>query len=322
MPTGSIAFTVTQFGLRATLPIVKISDSRYIALLGCSHTIFKRCVCLVLQADIVTMGNEGGRLPVYHCLSSSEGDHCMLVFPHLACERKLKWKLKDIHISLRPAYREGSAVTQMRIARLMASSPQRPYQVTPAAVGRWEREFGRQHRGQRLVLSDVHMPPLPWSGSPPVVLLFERHGGLFSLEQWITLTLGKCPILGSTHQLSESGGDASNPHTPPPESHPFGNHYAIVHYGPERDSFWSPDALSCASIHSCEHDHLDFARHPNYPHSPVYTTEMTNIGGLIFRLEVRQSPLHPTALALDFYPRDLNVQWSLWDELDEAPVTE
>lgn len=287
-----------------------MSESRCIALLGSSQTSWGWCVCLVLQSDNAALGNEGGQLPVYHCLSSAIDGRCMLISPHLVCERKLKWKLKDVYIALRPAYREGSVAPRMSIARLMASSPQRPYHFTPAAVGRWERDFDLHYQGQRLVLSDVHMPPLPWTGSSPVVLLFQRHRGS-SLSEWITLTLGNCTVQGATGQIPETGGDTSVPHTPSPKSHPPGKHYAIVHYGSKRDSFWSPDVLSCASTHSCEHDHLELTRPPNYSHSPVYTTNLGESDGLWFRLEVRRSSLHPMALVLDFYPLEFNPQRTL-----------
>ena len=168
------------------------------------------------------MRNERGRPPVYHCLSSPKGSHYMTIDAKLASE--LKCKLKDIHISLRAAYREGSANPRMSIARLMAGSPLRPYQFTLAAVARWERPYGPPGREQRLVLSDVYMPPLPWTISSPIVLLFKEHA-LFGSESWLTLTLGRCTVQSSTIRLSEDSCDTSNPSS---ESRPFGKHYAVA----------------------------------------------------------------------------------------------
>ena len=182
----------------------------------------------------------------------------MFIHPKLASQ--LEWKLKDIHISLRPAYREGSISPLMCIARLMASSPQRPYQFTPAAVGRWERAYGRQYLMERLVLSEVLMPRPPWTGSSPLVLFFKCHTPGY--ESWLTLTLGRCTVRDSAIQSSKDDSDASIPNTPSPESRPLKYHYAVVRRNLLQDSFWSSDALSFASSHSCVNDHLDFIHIP------------------------------------------------------------
>ena len=258
MPTGPIASTITQFGLRVTLPVFKVAELRYIALLGCSHINSygtEALVCLVLQGDITDVRNKQERPHVYHCLTSYRDEHCILIGPELAS--RLKWKLEDIHISLQPTSREESISIRMSIAQLMSSSPQRPYQFTPAAIARWESFYDLQDGGQRLVLSDVLMPLLPWTGSSPVVLLFDHVGG-FGATYRSTITLGRCTIQGSTIPLSGKDGDASIPRTSTStESCTLGQHYAVVSHG-LREFVGRPDMLPPSSSHSCEHDHLDF----------------------------------------------------------------
>ena len=227
----------------------------------------------------------------------------MLLYSYLACN--LKWELKDIHIPLRPVYRKGLASHRMSIARLMASSPQRPYQFTPVAVGRWERAYGLQNPGRRLVLSDVRMPPLPWTGSSPVILLFEHYTPIGSF--WSTLALGRCTAQGSTIRHSENGGDTYVPHTSSPESQSLGQHYAVLRHSYRwRDTIWGPEASS----HCCERDHVKFTR---FPHDVEWFEFRSDLGlTMVFQLD-----LYGTGLTLSFVTPALG---SVQGKLDEVRI--
>ena len=291
----------------------KIAESRYIALLGCSHTDLNWLVCLVLQVDTAGLGSARGAAQslMYHCLSTPNGDHCTLL--HSDISHGLEWEFKDIYISTRPAYREGSITPLMSIARLMANSPERPYQFTPAAVGRWGRDYGLQGPVQRLTLSDVQMPPLPWTVSSPVVLLFKHYPLSSSNYSWLTLTLGHCTEVEGS-ESTEEGGDTFISHTPSPgPESPLGHHYAVTHYGNVQDSIWSPHILSIASHHSCKKNHLRFKRIPEDPEWAQFSVDWRL--RIVFKLDEARCMLRD----LSFSPSDEEEEVL---GLDDARITE
>ena len=165
-----ITFTITQFGIRTTLPLLEVTTGRYIAFLRCSRQrpdavyMKQTLLCLALQrVNAVTEVELQDGLDVYHC-SWPQGYHYIQITLELAS--KLKWKSTDIYISLKPAYRKEQIGPYENIARLQAGSPERPYQLTASIMKRWEEEPG-------LTLSDARIPPLPWTGSHAIILLFK-----------------------------------------------------------------------------------------------------------------------------------------------------
>ena len=238
-----MAFTVTQFGLNSTLPIFEVGGGRHIALLKFYY--IERLdtsipVCLILRkAHNRDAGNqERKRTPVYYC--SLLGDsRCILIPPEMAS--KLRWQSREIYIPMRPAYRSGAINLGTSITRLLVSSPERPYHITLPAVEKWERESG-------LVLSGIKMPPLPWTGSPEIILLFKTEVDLGSRKATIgiELSLGRCTS----------------------------DHYAVVRCSVQKAGSVTPasviGSLSSGPIpgtasHSCERDHLDTTRIPEFP---------------------------------------------------------
>ena len=227
----------------------EVTKGHYLAFLGCSRTLLggrvQRFVLLTLhEADIPTELKRGSGQPaVYHC--SWPSGVRSLALP-LQLISGLKLKQKDIYLSLRPPYREGASRHHTMIARLMSSSSERPFQLKVPALTIWERE-------SYIKLVDVKMPPLPWNGSTPVVLLFSVQN---RWQTWLTLVLGRCTRQepGHDRRPRDVGGASSSggalPHHPP-----LGSHYAVICY----DEGGRPRVQSLTPEHSCQDDHLDFA---------------------------------------------------------------
>ena len=139
------------------------------------------------------------------------------------------------------------------IAQLMSSSPQRPYQLKINT-------FPGAFNNRKIVLSGVQTPSLPWNGSSPVNLLF-------SILEWerisgqIVVTLGCCNMPGFGKNPVSIDSSMHSPHTESPARHPLGEHYAAVHY--YKDGY--PGGQPVVFGHSCELDHLDLTRFPEYP---------------------------------------------------------
>ena len=132
---------------------------------------------------------------------------------------------------MKPAYREEGIGLHTKIARLKAASPERPYELpspTEPNMNPWEDRPG-------FVFSDIQIPRLPWTGSPPIVLLFKLDHLVPSSfrSKWVTVTLGICS-----------------------------NHYAVIQYYPYHHC---PELQSFVPHHSCEHDHLDPTLISEYP---------------------------------------------------------
>ena len=249
----TIAFTVAQFGLRTRLPVVEVTQGCYIALLGCSRRYVddpEELVGLALRKDNAAAGAKREQPDVYICSWPNGFRYITMPF-NLACGLEL-W-VKEIYISLRPAYREGVTGAPLGVARLMAGSPDRPYEFSTSAIARWEREHG-------LVLSDIDVPPLPWTGSTPATLIFKwgaAYGGWPSL----ILQLGRC-TRSSPHPSSDSRDSESSTGTVVSPQVPLGEHYATIRYYPASQS---PDIRSLVSNNACDHDHLFLTYAPSYP---------------------------------------------------------
>ena len=251
MPPGPGAFTVTPFGLSITLPVFKVSKTCHIALLGCSRNLPQPritgrrlrapVVCLTLRKVNPPSEIVPGRPAVYHC-SWPGCPRCISIPFELVCS--LKWTSMDVYISLRPTYREGVIGPQMAIARLMAGSPQRPYQLKTSIIAKWARDY-------RILLSDVQAPP-PRNRSSPLILLFRVQD---FRNVWITLTLGHCMVRGrsSEEKLLNSEEDTPVFGEMSPQNH--GEHYAVVHY---HHGNQCPSIRSLVPSHSCQHHHLNF----------------------------------------------------------------
>ena len=156
---------------------------------------------------------------MYHC--SWPSGVRSLVLP-LQLISGLRWKQKDVYLSLRSAYREGVIGLHTTIARLMSSSPERPFQLKLPAVAAWEREYN-------IKLVDVKMPPLPWNGSSPVVLLFSVQN---RWETWLTLALGRCTRRRepSHDRVSQNASGTSGSDGARPQHCLLGSHYAVICY--------------------------------------------------------------------------------------------
>ena len=228
MHIGTGAFTVTPFGLRVTLPVFEVTPRQYIAFLGCSRNPdnVQELVCLTLQKTNPSTVVTRGQPAIFHCSWPN------YKYITASCElvSKLKWNLRDIHISLRPAYREGAIGPQTAISRLMACSPERPYQLKASFMKRWAQDY-------HIVLLDVRIPPLPWDGYTPATLLFRRR---YPNSLWITLTLGRCIGIGSDSSTSK---------------HSRGTHYAAVRFYSESRC---PNIRSFTPLHR-KTDHLCFS---------------------------------------------------------------
>ena len=152
-----------------------------------------------------------------------------------------------IYISLRPAYREKVIGPHMTIARIMAGSPQRPYRLKPSFIAKCAREH-------RLVLSDIQAPPLPWTGSCPVILLFKIRD---FANIWMTLTLGRCmEQVPSRENLALSGNKEDASAFSETSTNTVGTPYAVVHYHLDKQC---PNIQSVDGSHSCQCHHLGFA---------------------------------------------------------------
>ena len=274
----------------------EVVEGHYIALLGCSRrptgdTPTDVLLSLALEEAPAVTENERGRPTVYH-LWRTDYSHYVEMSANLASE--LKWKSMEVFISLRPTYRQGETGPWTDVARLMVSSPGRPYMFKPSVVTRW-RGLGGDRSGWSgdPALFDVQMPPLPWTGSYPVILLFQRQYG----EKGSVLVLGRCTKPEFAIQVQDNRGDASSRHTPlqflPSRIHTLGPHYAVMRqYDP---SGQRPDVRSFVEFdHSCEHDHVDFGRIPEYPkwtESAVKTDYHS--------VQFRRSPSDPTGTMLE-----------------------
>ena len=293
-----MGFTVTQFGLHVNLPIFDTGIGRYIALLGSQSSTQQNGpealrVCLILEktSTIFAGTPDGGQPSVYHC-SLHEDSRCILISVKMVS--KLKWKSRDIYISTRPPYREGGIDHRGILARLMVSSPRRPYHITPVAVAKWEKDW-------RIVLSSIQIPPLPWTGASAVILNFKsilRQRGTLGEEItiWTELVLGRCTEVRGRGKEHSGDYNTLQLHTPSPQPIALGSHYAVV-----RCTLYKPGSLtsdlfsgSMAPLptHSCEHDHLDLTQIPTYPKWIDLPVKSKQCGGHTIQCRRRSPPSH------------------------------
>ena len=227
--------------------------------LGCSRELYgtsQALICLNLQQVSAPTGTQLQESDVY-CCAWPEDTRYIHISPAIAS--KMKWNSRDIYISLKPAYREEGIGLSAKISRLHAASPERPYELplpTGPNVNPWEDIPG-------FVLSDVQISHLPWTGSPPIVLLFKLDYPVPPSfhSRWMTVTLVICIMPGSTSsdELSESGGSSQRK----PQHHDrIKSHYAVIQYYPDADC---PELQSFVLHHSCEYDHLDPTLISEYP---------------------------------------------------------
>ena len=213
-------------------------------------------LCLALQrVNAVTEVELQDGLDVYHC-SWPQGYHYIQITLELAS--KLKWKSTDIYISLKPAYRKEQIGPYENIARLQAGSPERPYQLTASIMKRWEEELG-------LTLSDARIPPLPWTGSHAIILLFKLdHPRYQRLHKWVTVEFGICIAPGSpgSQPRSDIRDDVTDSCGISQSQRSAGKHYAVIQYYLMDEP---PQLQSLVTRHSCEHDHLDTTQIYDYP---------------------------------------------------------
>ena len=233
---GPSASTVTPLGLRVTLPVFEVGQGCYTAFLGASirddddeHDM----VWLALRVVDITTPMYKRQPPIYHC-SWPGSPRCITISRHLVSKLGKESKSREIHISLRPTYREGAFTGPQNILpRLMASSPQRPFHFKLSSIARWERDCN-------IKLLDVKHPPSPWtkSSESPTILVFEcPDGGGRGIMAWMVLVVGCC----SKGAPSSPGGDT---------------HYAWVDFY----FYGYKEVKSLISAygdrHVCERDHL------------------------------------------------------------------
>ena len=223
---------------------------------------------------MILTGYEQGWPPVYYC-SSSEHYRCISIPFNLSS--RLKWESRDVYISLRPAYREGAICARTSISRHMASSPERPYQFTAAAVARWEKDY-------HIDLVHVQMLHLPWTGFPPAKLVFKSKVSRLGTGPWMVLALGRCTTPVPSDGSSGARSDPYIPHSSPPQPHLRDQLFAVLQHYPNDPR---TDAHSLISDHSCEHDHLDLTRIPEFPTWVEW--EIERGGCLGFKLKSRRS---------------------------------
>lgn len=264
IPSKTIVFSFTQLGLCATLPIWEVTEGHYIALLGCS--IFRpvpnkdgedaSLVCLTLQDHPFANVNELTQSSVYHRSWSKSCDIILIPFD---LSSQLQWVMREINISLGPAYREGSINVRTKIARLMASSPQSPFQFTAVAVTAWETNHDMD-------LVDVWHPEFPWTGLAPVTMFFKHRYTSTSDEWWATLTVGCCP--GPPNQFPNNRGSQHTHHAQ--RICLRGRPYAVwQHY--RSDPRMVPHFLILNQ--SCVGFHLNLDEIPSYPKWTAFPIE-------------------------------------------------
>lgn len=232
---------MTQEGVRAHLPTYKLEpdDDRIVALLpGCFQSAGLECCGRRGSEAILLPLREKGTMsfgghPLYDCVptGSSSGRKALIVVDTALCKRP-EWEWKTVCISARPAYRadwrdedEDDHIRRL-LKCLIMENPDSP---APPFLFNDDPDVDRKP----CYVTEV---PLPWTGSPPITLVFDENPHL------VAITLGRCT------KKRRSGGK-------------LGPRYVVIRLLPSFYSKKTPvltESNVAPHSHDCRHDHIHY----------------------------------------------------------------